>query len=404
MIDTRLAGADFVRALACLMVVAHHVAQRIAPTAFGDDMIWLPMTVTMGAFGVAAFFVLSGYLLARPFWLALDAAQPMPSLRTYALRRAARILPGLWLALTVTFVLSFTILRFPFDGILALRYLSGMLGLSGVSWLTWFPVEFNGPLWSIGAELISYAALPLCLMLVFRLPLRGWWARLVWLVIIAAVVGLQYLGQQFLQPDEFMRGWEYGTVGGAKFWWPNYSPFGFYAIFAIGALAAGIQVRTARLRSGWFDLLALVGLAVAIGAMAYSFPVADGLGLANIPYNFPWFPLGIALILVAVPSSAALHKVTDIGPITYVARVSFGVYVWHYFLMEIVRVLWQPRYVYWGMTDTSAWGWISLAVVVMSFFIATLSYALLEEPVIRWARGLERRPTPNAPTLSPAAG
>jgi peptidoglycan/LPS O-acetylase OafA/YrhL len=404
MTDTRLAGADFVRAFACVMVVGHHVAQRIDPAAVPPEHTWLAMGVTMGAFGVAAFFVLSGFLLARPFWLALDTAQPMPSLRTYAIRRAARILPGLWLALTVTFLLSFTLLRFPFDGILALRYLSGMLGLSGFHWLTWFPVEFNGPLWSIGAELISYAALPFCLMLLFRLPFRGWWSRLAWVAIIAAVVGLQFLALQFLQPDAYMRGWQHGTVGGAKFWWPNYSPFGFYAMFAIGALAAGVQVQVARLRSGWFDVLALAGLALAVGTLVALYPVADAYGLAGIPYGFPWFPLGIAVILVAVPSSVGLHKVTEIAPIAYVARVSFGVYVWHYFLMEIVRVLWVPRYVYWGMTNVSAWTWISLAVVVMSFFIATLSYALLEEPIIRWARGLERRPTPNAPTLSPAAG
>lgn len=404
MTDTRLAGADFVRALACLMVVAHHVAQRIAPEALPPEGMWAALGFTMGAFGVAAFFVLSGYLLARPFWLALDKSERMPSLRTYALRRAARILPGFWLALTVTFLLSFTVLRFPFDGILVLRYLAGMFLVSGFHWLTWFPVEFNGPLWSLGAEIISYAALPLCLVLLFRLPFRGWGARLVWLAIVAAIVGLQFLALAFLQPDEFQRGWEFGTVGGAKFWWPSYSPFGFFAIFAIGALAAGVQVMVARLRSGWFDLLALAGLALAIGTMAVFFPVAEGYGVANIPYGFPWFPLGVALILIGTPSSAALFRLTELAPIAYVARVSFGVYVWHFLLMEIVRVLWQPRYVYWGMTNVSAWAWISFAIVVLSFFIATLSYALLEEPVIRWARGLERRPTPNAPTLSPAAG
>jgi peptidoglycan/LPS O-acetylase OafA/YrhL len=201
MTDTRLAGADFVRAAACLMVVAHHVAQRVAPAVLPPEQMALGFAVTMGAFGVAAFFVLSGYLLARPFWLALDTSQPMPSLRTYAVRRAARILPGLWLALTVTFLLSFTILKFPFDGILLLRYLAGMFMVSGFSWLTWFPVEFNGPLWSIGAELISYAALPFCLALLFKLPFRGWWARLAWLAIIAAVVGLQLLAQRVQQPQ-----------------------------------------------------------------------------------------------------------------------------------------------------------------------------------------------------------
>lgn len=404
MTDTRLAGADFVRAAACLMVVAHHVAQRLSPDALSSEMTTTTFIVTMGAFGVAAFFVLSGYLLARPFWLALDAAQPAPSLPTYAIRRAARVLPGLWLALTVTFLLSFTLLRFPFDGILFLRYLAGMFGLSGFSWLTWFPVEFNGPLWSIGAELISYVLLPLCLLLLFRMRQRGWWARFAWVLIIAAVVGLQLLALRVLQPDDYQRGWEFGTVGGAKFWWPNYNPIAFYAIFAVGALAAGVQVQVARFRSGWFDLAALVGVGLAIGAMASVYPVADGYGIAGIPYGFPWFPLGIALILIATPSSVALHRITELAPVAYIARVSFGVYVWHYLLMEIVRVLWQPQYVYWGMTNVGAWASISLAVVVLSFFIATLSYALLEEPIIRWARGLERRPTPNAPTLSPAAG
>ncbi len=404
MTSTRLAGADFVRAVACLMVVAHHVAQRVAPAVLPPAGTGTAMGFTMGAFGVAAFFVLSGYLLSRPFWLALDSGEPMPSLRTYALRRAARILPGYWLALTVTFLLSFTLLGFPFDGILLLRYLSGLFLVSGFHWLTWFPVEFNGPLWSIGAEIIAYAALPIGLALLFKLPFRGSWARLAWLAVIAAVIGLQFLGLRFLQPDAFQRGWDFGTVGGAKFWWPNYSPFAFFAIFAVGALAAGIQVQFARLRSGWFDVAALAGLAIAIGSLALSFPVADAFGLANIPYGFPWFPLGVAMILATVPGSVAIHRVTEIAPIAYVARVSFGVYVWHYFLMEIVRVVWEPRYVYWGMINVSAWAWISLAVVVLSFFIATLSYALLEEPIIRWARGLERRPTPHAPTLSPAAG
>ena len=31
MSDNRLAGADFVRAFACLMVVGHHIAQRLSP-------------------------------------------------------------------------------------------------------------------------------------------------------------------------------------------------------------------------------------------------------------------------------------------------------------------------------------------------------------------------------------
>ena len=56
-----------------------------------------------------------------------------------------------------------------------------------------------------------------------------------------------------------------------------------------------------------------------------------------------------------------IRRVTEIAPIAFLARISFGIYVWHYFLMEVVRVLWEPDYVYAGMHSVSAWAWISAA-------------------------------------------
>jgi peptidoglycan/LPS O-acetylase OafA/YrhL len=85
---------------------------------------------SVGGFGVGMFFVLSGFLLARPFWQALDEGKPLPSLKIYALRRAARILPGFWLALTVTFICSIFVFGFAADGWLWLRYAAGLLLVS----------------------------------------------------------------------------------------------------------------------------------------------------------------------------------------------------------------------------------------------------------------------------------
>ena len=114
----------------------------------------------------------------------------------------------------------------------------------------------------------SYALMPLGLWLLFsRRELRGWTGRLVFVGEIALVVWLQSVLVQF-PPDRVGRGWEHGIVGGAKLWWPNYNPVGFFAIFAIGVLAAGVQVRLGALRSLWFDGLALVGLGLASCATA----------------------------------------------------------------------------------------------------------------------------------------
>src|SRR5688572_21954674 len=98
-IEERLLGADFVRAAACLTVLAHHLGQRMSWRADFGPLDWLPVFSRIGTFGVSMFFVLSGFLLARPFWTALDEGRPMPSLKVYALRRAARIFPGYWFIL-----------------------------------------------------------------------------------------------------------------------------------------------------------------------------------------------------------------------------------------------------------------------------------------------------------------
>ena len=94
-------------------------------------------------------------------------------------------------------------------------------------------------MWSIGCEVTSYALLPIGLAAIFALRPRGWIARAVWLVILGAVIGGQFMVVRYLQPDGYHRSWDYGIVGGAKVWMPNYSPVGFFAVFALGALAAG---------------------------------------------------------------------------------------------------------------------------------------------------------------------
>ena len=399
MTDNRLAGADFVRASACILVVVSHVAQRISENILLEPQSTLKFVVMMGNFGVAPFFVLSGYLLSRPFWEALDAGKPMPSLRVYALRRAARILPAFYLSMTIVLLLGLWLLKVKYDPTLLVRYVAGLLLIFDWHWLTWFPVELNPPLWSIGCEITSYALLPLFLALLFRFNIRGWPARIPWVVVIALIFGLQLWIVRNLVPDSYRRSWDFGLVGGAKTWMPNYNPIGFFAIFALGSLAAGIQVRLASLRSGLFDLLAIAGLVLAGWSISHAYPNPDGYGAGNIPYDFPWFPIGWALILIAVPSTLYLKRVSDISPIAFIARISFGIYIWHYFLMEVARVRWDRDYVYNGMTEVWPWVWISAAAVLGSVTIATVSYYFFEAPIIRWARGLEQR---SPPKLAPA--
>ena len=76
MTGNRLSGADCLRALACLAVLMHHLAFRMDVDSVPEALQPLIRWLAMGSFGVSVFFVLSGFLLARPFWLALDAGAP----------------------------------------------------------------------------------------------------------------------------------------------------------------------------------------------------------------------------------------------------------------------------------------------------------------------------------------
>jgi peptidoglycan/LPS O-acetylase OafA/YrhL len=408
MTESRLAGADFIRAAACLFVLAHHLIQRLSPHAIDADLRPVFQFGLMGSFGVAAFFVLSGYLLSRPFWAAYDAGEPMPSLRTYALRRAARIVPGYWLALSVSFVLSFTLFGLTFMPDLFTRYLAGLLLVSDFHYTSLFPVEFNGPLWSISFEVTAYILLPFCLALVFLLPaplLKGWVSRGAWLAVIAAALGAHYLIQRYWPIDNDMRGWNYGLVGGAKEWMPRFNPIGFFTVFALGVLAAALQVRWAKHRHWAFDALTVIGLALAAWQMQVFMlrGAGEGWGLFNVPYGFPVFPLAVGLALAAAPSSRIVGYVLDNPPVRYIAKISFGIYVWHFLVIEVVRHNWYERFYYAGTQVVSDWLMVSAAVTGITLLIAHVSYNVLEGPVIAWARRLEKRKPP-APAEPVAAG
>lgn len=385
--DTRLTGLDLVRATACLLVLLHHLFQRlnagsVSSSALADFQIFFTGT---GAFGVGIFFMLSGFLLARPYWRAFDARAPMPRLSDYAMRRAARIVPGFYVALTVSLVLAIFVFAVPLDPGLILRYLAGLAFVGEFHWFTLFPTEINGPLWSIGMEVASYALLPVGFWAVFGLRRRlpGWRGRLAWAGVVGAAIAAHLAIITMVPVASTGRGWEYGLVGGAKYLMPFFNPIGFFVFFALGSLAAGFSMLWQG-RSSLADLLALSGLAYAVLVMARYAPagIPEAPGLFELPYAFPLFHFGIAMALVALPHARLLGPLVDAAPIAFIARVSFGIYIWHYVVLELVRTWVAADYVHAGITDLGRWLAISALVVAITLIAATVSWYVVESPVL----------------------
>jgi peptidoglycan/LPS O-acetylase OafA/YrhL len=403
--SNRLLGADFVRASACLIVLFHHLTQKIDFRSSLGDADIAQVLANGGTFGVGIFFVLSGFLLARPFWQALDRNEPLPSLRIYALRRAARVLPGFWVALTISFVLSIVVWGATADIWLWVRYAAGFLLVSDWHWLTFFPVEVNGPLWSIGFEVTSYLLLPLgfVLLYAFGRQLPHWLARIAFLGVISMALLAHMAFSTLVVVDPHRLGWEYGLQGGAKTWMPWFNPFSFFAMFAMGALAGGVQVMLARVRHWSMDaicLAALVAVAVYMWGEAYR-EAGELYGWLRVPYRFPLMHALVGVVLATGPSTLLLGRTLD-NPVTrYLAQISFGIYIYHTLVIELIQVYFVPKFLYGTMTDGTVWLTATVAAVGISAIIAAASYRWLEAPVIAWARRLEK-PSTKAALAQPA--
>jgi peptidoglycan/LPS O-acetylase OafA/YrhL len=148
--NPRFALFDSLRGIAVLAVVVFHaflVCGSLERRVIGDA------AGVLGSHGPIVFFAISGFLLYRP-WVAARAAQA-PPLRAlgYARRRALRILPAYWTALTVLAI---------YPGISGVfsgdwwRYYLFLQLYDGDTLSRAIPVA-----WTLCVEVSFYAALPL---------------------------------------------------------------------------------------------------------------------------------------------------------------------------------------------------------------------------------------------------
>jgi peptidoglycan/LPS O-acetylase OafA/YrhL len=136
--------------VAASAIVVFHVASTSGSTTqrgYGDYLARLDA-------GVAVFFVVSGFLLYRPFAAAHFGATPALRWRDFWWRRALRIYPAYWVALTAA-ILLFRSTQLHGFADYARHYALVQIywrnyGLSGIV-----------PAWTLAVEVSFYAALPL---------------------------------------------------------------------------------------------------------------------------------------------------------------------------------------------------------------------------------------------------
>ena len=387
----RIPGADGLRAVACLLVVWHHTTQRFNPENSASWIQNIHFFGMRGEVGVSLFFVLSGCLLSLPFWNSFVNGDPVPRLRFYAINRGARIIPAYWFNLIFCTVIAIWLFG---QDINWWRFISGLLFINSYHYSSFFPAELNGPLWSIGLEVWCYILLPIFLFAIIKNTKK----------ITFAIVGMftWILALQVLNPwiintfmtSEKSKGWQYGLTGGAKQWLPYWNVGSFFAQFLCGSLAALIIVSLrarGTLKARAFDLSFVLFAAAATWLVSTRLTPGAPDSFTKQPYVAPFYAILMAGALISASMSTQIYRLLDNKLFSWIAKLSFSIYLWHFFIIEIIQRKFLGKYVYYGLTDSLQWLFVSSIVLMLSVLLAAISWRFLESPALKYARTVGQR-------------
>jgi len=379
---------DGLRAIAAIAVLVYHVTTTYnIETLHSDTWQW---TQRLGNFGVSTFFLISGFLLYRPYVLAHFQDRPVPRLIPFWGRRAARIYPGYWLALTVATygIAVHSISNFEIfwtDFLLLQNYRAG-LTLNGL-----------GVEWTLVIEVSFYLALPGIAWL-FRAATRpGADAR--------SKLRVQFLGLAAMYLVAMtVRVWRLWVLKTPTFpargggWFPMEQVgtwlVGYLDWFALGMLLAVGSAWLAR--GGGLPMVVralaryplaswLVSVACFWVALQLNTPASIYSKVTRVQDFGIAFLYGLVALFVLIPvvfgdqQQGRLRGFLQSRVMVSLGLVSYGIYLWHIIWVQQLKVWFHD-----GTIGANIWLWF-LIVGALTLTTATLSYYWVERPAIRWS-------------------
>lgn len=373
---------DSMRAIAALSVFAGHTVTGVyAVTAHPTLFLW---AVQLAYEGVAMFFLISGFLLYRPFLVARRDGRPL-RLASYGTRRFLRIVPAYWAALTIFIAAGF------------------VSGITAGNWWIFYafgqiysPVNIGhgiGVAWTLCIEVTFYAALPVFALVCARLArVRGSVRPDIVLLVVLAVASLAFRAHF----SAFTQVATVSTLAGTFFW------FALGMGIAIVSVQREGRTRDSGRRPAWIGMWPVLSWIVGVLLFVLLHQVISKPGFAGLDVPgavvLTHMLYGLSALFILLPAVFAEHQA---GPVQRVLRfralawiglVSYAFYLYH------TIVIAQLNDVASDAGISARYVVVAVASFVVSLACAAASYYLLERPAMRWGRSLWRRgrPTPGA--------
>jgi peptidoglycan/LPS O-acetylase OafA/YrhL len=359
---------DSLRAIAALAIVAFHCF------VFTGDQELSAWARQLSA-GVPLFFLISGFLLYRPFARARLAGAGTPSVRNYAVRRALRIFPAYWI------VLAFTALWFGIhSGEFLVKY-AALVHVYDAEALSALPAL--RPSWTLGVELSFYCLLPLLALALRRVPfgsVRGF-------VVTegAALAGLAVAAVAWnrdLVPERA------NTIHDTA----SFVIVGHLDHFAIGMALAVASVVLVDARDSSRISLPALAPAVTWGVAALALAAAAQTGFDTPRRELATHTLhGLAAAGILLPAAfeharAGLPvRILSARPLLWLGTVSYGIYLWHFPVMAWLNDV--------GLHSRGRPVPFIPIAVGLTLLLAAASYYLVERHALALGRRISGRTT-----------
>ena len=386
----RIAPVEGLRGVAVLWVILFHcfVLRPDDPWVRAVAASPLAPFVRNGYLGVDLFFLISGFLLAMPWFVHSQRHRPAPSIAGFYARRFWRIAPAYYVQIVFLFAVVLPALRgtdyWRYDlWVYVYNFFAHALFLHNTTPLSSGSMAVNGALWTLSVEAQFYLVLPLVMPLVVRWPkaalvaslaIAAWWRTASQLGLDGLVLAELAMGRTW--------SWQEGTV---RYLLLHQMP-AYLAHFALGILLGRAWLLGhGRARPAWpFDLLALAGALLLYWTLAI-----DGALLGGWSWVLPVVALGALLHWSASRPGTLASSALGRGPLAALGRISYSAYLYHLPLLILANEF---------LAGTPAWAVIPFYLAV-TLSAAWLSWRYVEQPFLRrYVR--DREPTASAVTMA----
>jgi peptidoglycan/LPS O-acetylase OafA/YrhL len=329
----RVASLTGIRAVAALLVVGTHAAYTTGKYIQG----YFGLLCSRMEIGVPIFFVLSGFLLFRPWVKSIAAGAPAPSVRRYAWHRVRRIMP----AYVVTVLLAYLVYHFRTAGpnpghtwIGLFRNLT-LTQIYTTNYLGSYLHQGLTQMWSLAVEAAFYVVLPPLAYLLLMVVCRRRWRPVLLLGTLAA---LALITPAWLILVHITT----SVPNGARVWLPSY-----LAWFLAGMALAVLQRMGVRCYAFAAIPLAVISYFIASTPIAGA-PTTSPHGLVEALVKSGFYA-GIAALMVAplaLGDRGWYARLLATRPMVWLGEISYEIFLIHLVTMEIamVEVVRSPVY------------------------------------------------------------